>query len=329
MSKRSPKVGKSESPEVVKKSDVGDPRSESLTATKSETAKPSLTPIKNKQPLKIENPTSEINEPLTTHNSSLTNMEVHHHPEVEKKGFKEYLLEGLMIFIAVMMGFFAESLREHISEQQRAQEYATTLYSDLKADTGILSKYLKRLNYANANIDTLSKLLSASDLRDIPSGKLYFYGLFGGVPLQFASHDATLLEIKSSGSLRYFTKHKVNSLIAEYDAQLQYFKTIAERDQALYTEVRKLRASLFNFKYNDAANIIVQHNYIKFNQAPIDSFIKTNPPLLSADKIIFNQYVEMVRSRFLKMNAESANTLNRRAIELIGVLKKEYDLNDE
>ena len=42
-----------------------------------------------------------------THNSPLTNMEVHHHPDVEKKGLKEYILEGLMIFLAVTMGFFA------------------------------------------------------------------------------------------------------------------------------------------------------------------------------------------------------------------------------
>ena len=34
-------------------------------------------------------------------------MEVHHHPKVEKKNFKEYLFEGLMIFLAVMLGFFA------------------------------------------------------------------------------------------------------------------------------------------------------------------------------------------------------------------------------
>jgi hypothetical protein len=37
-------------------------------------------------------------------------MEVHHHPHVEKKSFKEYLLEGLMIFVAVTMGFFAETI---------------------------------------------------------------------------------------------------------------------------------------------------------------------------------------------------------------------------
>jgi hypothetical protein len=45
-------------------------------------------------------------------------MEVHHHPHVEKKSFKEYLLEGLMIFLAVTMGFFAENIREHFSEKK-------------------------------------------------------------------------------------------------------------------------------------------------------------------------------------------------------------------
>ena len=32
-------------------------------------------------------------------------MEVHHHPQVEKKNFREYFLEFLMIFLAVTMGF--------------------------------------------------------------------------------------------------------------------------------------------------------------------------------------------------------------------------------
>jgi len=38
-------------------------------------------------------------------------MEVHH-PHVEKKRFKEYFLEFIMIFLAVTMGFFAETIRE-------------------------------------------------------------------------------------------------------------------------------------------------------------------------------------------------------------------------
>ncbi len=48
-------------------------------------------------------------------------MEVHHHPKAEKKNFKEYFLEFLMIFLAVTMGFFAESLREHIVDGEREE----------------------------------------------------------------------------------------------------------------------------------------------------------------------------------------------------------------
>lgn len=47
-------------------------------------------------------------------------MEVHHHPDIEKKGLKEYLLEGLMIFLAVTLGFFAENFREHFAERKEA-----------------------------------------------------------------------------------------------------------------------------------------------------------------------------------------------------------------
>src|SRR5580704_3437652 len=224
-------------------------------------------------------------------------MEVHHHPDVEKKGFKEYILEGLMIFIAVMMGFFAESLREHLSENSRAKEYATTLYSDLKEDTVSLDKYLRRINFGAANVDTLMQLLSANDPKDIPSGKLYWYGLFGAIPLNFAPHDATLLEMKSSGSLRFFTNRAINRMVAEYDQRLQLFKSMEQNELGIYTEVRKTKALLFNFKYNDVANTVVQRIYIKYNRASIDSFIKTNPPLLSTDKVAFNQFVELVRSR--------------------------------
>ena len=37
-------------------------------------------------------------------------MEVHHHPHVEKKNFKEYFLEFVMIFLAVSYLFFAENM---------------------------------------------------------------------------------------------------------------------------------------------------------------------------------------------------------------------------
>lgn len=255
-------------------------------------------------------------------------MEVHHHPEVEKKGLKEYLLEGIMIFIAVTMGFFAESLREHINDRHKAREFAETMVSDLKADTVSLSKYIKYTDDATRNVDTLMKLLSSSEPKDIPSGKLYWYGLFGGWPNTYVANDATLLAMKNSGSLHYFTKPSVNRALAKYDQLLQSFRSSDALQQGIYTEVRKIRAQLFEFKYNEMANDILQATRKKFDRASIDSFIRSNPPLLSTDKVLFNQYAEMVRSRFMKNQLAVADSLKLQAVRLMTALKTEYNMEE-
>ena len=58
-------------------------------------------------------------------------MEVHHHPHVEKKGFKEYFLEFLMIFLAVTLGFIGENIREHFSEQKAVRQYLQTFSQEV------------------------------------------------------------------------------------------------------------------------------------------------------------------------------------------------------
>src|SRR5580704_7746635 len=83
-------------------------------------------------------------------------MEVHHHPEIhhERKKFKEYFLEFLMIFLAVTMGFFAETIREGISEHGRAKEFASSMIKDLEEDTIQLKGYSTYFNYAANKLDT-------------------------------------------------------------------------------------------------------------------------------------------------------------------------------
>ena len=268
-------------------------------------------------------------------------MEVHHHPEVEKKGLKEYLLEGLMIFLAVMMGFFAESLREHINEQHQTDDYAVNLYNDLKADSAELKEYHIYFKFANANVDTLMDLLSKNELRQIPSGKLYYFGLFGGAYRVFTPHDATMITLKSSGALRFFGDKTISRKLAVYDELCQNMKVAEEKDNGIYVETRKARAKIFDFRYNETANDLYHtvlkistygntgrppHNY---TWASVDSFKKTNPPLLTYDKAGFNEYVEMVRSRFLNIKAASADTLYHHAKELLGLLRKKYDVSAE
>ena len=274
---------------------------------------------------------SAMEKELPTANSKpqTEQMEVHHHPEVEKKGFKEYILEGLMIFLAVMMGFFAEGLREHITENNRAKEYAVTLYDDLKLDTAELHGYIAYFKNAKANVDTLMQMLAVADPQQVPTGKLYWYGLYGGAYRIFTPHDITFQEMKSSGSLRFFGDKFINRKLALYDEFSQNVTKTETNETGIYTEVRKVRAMLFEYQYNDVINYISHIKNEKIFMFKVDSFKKTNPPVLSYNKTLFNQYVELVRSRFFERKVSGADSLLHQANELIVLLNKKYELGDE
>lgn len=62
--------------------------------------------------------------------------------------------------------------------------------------------------------------------------------------------------------------------------------------------------------------------------ASLDSFIKVNPPLLTYDKSIFNQYVELVRSRYIERKVKIADTVLVHATALLSAVKKEYSAEE-
>ncbi len=70
---------------------------------------------------------------ISSSESQTPNMEVHHHPDLhhKRKHFREYVLEFFMIFLAVTMGFFAESIREHYVEVRNTRQYLQTFRQEL------------------------------------------------------------------------------------------------------------------------------------------------------------------------------------------------------
>jgi hypothetical protein len=272
---------------------------------------------------------------LSPDNTSETSqpMEVHHHPDLhhKKKKWKEYFLEFLMIFLAVTLGFIAENVRESISEHERAKVFAASMLKDLEADTALLRPYRVYFDYAASNVDTLMQMLSSHDLKDIPTGKLYWYGLFGGAYAFFIPNDATFQQMKSSGSLRYFDKI-ISYDVANYDRLCRMMQSREASQYSIYGEARKSRALIFEFRYNDQANKIAIFNNVgrasksSVDQNKIDSFMRSNPPLLSYDKTLLNQYVELVRSRFMHGNITLADSLLNQSNKLIKELEQKYDL---
>ena len=93
-------------------------------------------------------------------------MEVHHHPNVEKKNLKEYFLEFLMIFLAVTMGFFAEQIRENFTERNKEKEYMGSFVKDLKMDTAMLNAGFPRKEGRIKAIDSVFVFLPRTLMPD-------------------------------------------------------------------------------------------------------------------------------------------------------------------
>ncbi len=254
-------------------------------------------------------------------------MEIHSHTHSERKKWTHYFWEFFMLFLAVTLGFLVENRREHYIEHQRAKVYAKSMFLNLQTDTAELVQIINHGEFAVNYVDSFLALLSSGEPGQLPSGKLYWYGLWGGYMRGFEPNDATFQQMRNSGSLRYFGDLELEQLIGEYDQMTRSLRQISEIDRPVYLETRKARAKLFDFRYNLAANQVVQNSlYTQYNPVAIDSFMRLNPPLLSTDKILFNEYAELCRSRNLRTHLNSARKALSLAQAILEKLKKEFHI---
>jgi hypothetical protein len=243
-------------------------------------------------------------------------MEVHHHPQVEKKNFKEYLLEGLMIFFAVMLGFFAENIRENIVEHNRAQVLAQSLFEDIKKDTAALHTVIdfsyKKESAADSTIVVLH--LKPDEWNDT----VIYRGLLTIATIYpFNATQGTYDQIKASGTLSYFDQSLVNQMNA-YDVQV---KKTAFRDNL---ESQHLIDYVLPFNQNTINNEVLYDLRFKL---PIthEMYINTNDKLTIKKLINLVVDIKIVRQRSL---IEYEQQLKIAGI-LIKALQKKYQLENE
>jgi len=148
-------------------------------------------------------------------------MEVHHHPDIEHKPkhFKEYLLEGFMIFIAVMMGFIAENIREAINNHEHVQQLTSQLMIDLRADIDQLNNADNgETQIVKAN-DSLFNMLS-QPLKTIDMKKVQMLAATSHSLWLFHQSTGAVNAIKNELHLEQFSNSKIISYISAYETHI-------------------------------------------------------------------------------------------------------------
>jgi hypothetical protein len=178
-----------------------------------------------------EHPAPEINSLPTAIAEPPTEqkMEVHHHPDLEHKPkpWKEYLLEGFMIFIAVMMGFIAENIRETITNNEHVKQLTLRLVQDLKVDTRQLDEIYTGEMQIKKNNDMLFGLLQQPLAKaNTKSIQQYIVGSHDLWP--FHPLTVSIAAIKNELYLKQFSDSEIISYISRYEGHIELLNTVQD-----------------------------------------------------------------------------------------------------
>jgi hypothetical protein len=194
-------------------------------------------------------------------------MEVHHHPKVEKKGFKEYFLEFIMIFLAVTMGFVAENVRESISESNKAREYAENLYQEVYQDSITMQSKLKTRLEKEDQAEYFRKYVRDSNLTELNDRfyKSFAWTFLVTSSIIFEPEDGVLNELKSSGAQRVFKNAALQKSISDITVTIAKLRNRNAQEYSFVEDyTRPFMLQFFDFAWQDA---LTQNGKLSFLNA--------------------------------------------------------------
>jgi hypothetical protein len=294
------------------------PKSE-INKLKAESQKPKAVPevnksdIENGEAINEVNPTSEIENPK----SEIEKMEVHHHPQLDHnpKPIKEYLLEGFMIFIAVMMGFIAENIREGIDNSEHAKQLTTQLVQDLKADTVQLNSHIREETKIARHNDTLINLLQQPltkvDMRQLQKLVADSHSMW-----LFHASAGAISAIKNELHLKQFSNSKIIGYFATYERHIELLHT----DQDVNLQYQRLYLDPFLTQHFTPANMAAAFSDSPVPNAQMRDLTQRDMDQLATDMVL----IRIITNEMIKDN----RLVKTDATKLLQYVKKQYELDE-
>ena len=199
-------------------------------------------------------------------------MEVHHHPDLhhKPKNLKEYLLEFLMIFLAVTLGFFAETIREKISENHREKDYIVGLINNSQADISNLNELIGENELELKGIDSLMRISKNNFINNPVQDSIFFFAVKYTSNLHiFTFNDLTLVQLRNAGGYSLIKTDKVADTIALYE----YKNNNIILQERFYTDSYLQTWNCLKQVFDGSLSGKFFHSYELTNKIPSDMYV--------------------------------------------------------
>jgi len=292
-------------PDVEKKANADKPV-QKKSRPKAKVQPPPKTEETNPQPQKenIENSPAE--------------MEVHYHPQLDHKPkpLKEYLLEGFMIFIAVMMGFIAENIRETITDHEHVHHLTAQLANDLKADATHLDEIRQEETKIAKGNDTLFNLLqqplAKADLKKIQQLAVNAHSMS-----LFHPSEGAINAIKNELHLKQFSNSQIISYFSRYEKHIELVRTAQE----INLQYQRIYLDPFLTQHFTPENLDAVFNHQPLKNVQMRNLTQEDLTQLRTDMVLIN----VITKELLRDN----NSLKQDVADMLHYVNEQYDLEDK
>jgi hypothetical protein len=248
-------------------------------------------------------------------------MEVHHsHHLGHKKKWNEYILEFVMLFLAVSMGFLAENIREHLVEKEREKQYMESFVVDLESDLNNIKEGMPRKEGRINAIDTVFRYFKQNPDVSVVPAIIVMKMKRCAWDRSFVRNSTTINQLKNSGGLRLIRNKLVADSIASYDwrwSRAEYYREtyIANQKEIFQMEEKTLNA-------NDVIGYFINNDSISnINSSPVTGNVRIHREYL-------NPYLNLLARQYIitKSDKDAYQKMISMTTTLIGLIKKEYQL---
>ena len=239
--------------------------------------------------------------------------------EVKTKTWKGYLLEFIMLFLAVSLGFLADNYGEKISERTKEKEYIQSMIEDVKEDQKNINEIININTQRSEKLDSLVNKSFEFNLTEKDKSQPYKYLInLLKHPEFITPTELTMQQLKNAGGMRLIKSKKAINEIIRYDSKAKeisnqqlYYENYQNKAIDVATKVFNIQKLLETIRTNSSFSNTKDFELINDDELKLKEFGNS----VAMYKGIIKYYITLLKE------------MNKQGEVLLQTLNNEYKLD--
>jgi len=247
------------------------------------------------------------------------------HADADRKGWRAYAGEFVMLFLAVSLGFVVDNYREYLSERDRERILMRQVVEDLRADKIKADTNLGRRAWRHAKMDSLLDL-HEQGVAESRLSELYYLTQVVRNRYLFIPTRGAFGQLENAGGQQLITNQKVLRALQEYRTAVD---DVEEMQKLEEDQIQRYRNGPLLRMFDPAVLRRITHQDVEDLDRRADR--PTGPlRLIDTSPVTLNEFFTLALNMrsFNMTSTRMVTNLSRRAEQVANLVTAEYGFDD-